>query len=224
MPTDEAQLKRDVARACRVLAAAGQDDSGLGHVSGRLHGWDRFWMKPSGLGLDEVTEDDLVLVDFDGRTLEGTRRRHGEYPIHAELMRANAATLAVVHTHPPHATALAATGRLLAPATQDAMLFYRGTPVFDGFRTLADTREKGEALAGALGDARALFLQNHGIVVAGGSVAEACAGAMILERACRLQLLAGGPFPDVPAEEVEATGRHREQQLESYFEFWARRL
>jgi L-fuculose-phosphate aldolase len=222
------ELKRDLVRACGILALAGQDDSGLGHVSGRLPGCDRFWMKPSGLGLAEVAEDDLILVDFDGQTLEGERRRHGEFPIHAEIMRVRPDVLSVVHTHPLHATALAATGTQFAQLSQDSMLFHRGAPVFDGFRTLVDTPAKGVEIAAALGDARALFLQNHGVVVAGASVAEACAGVLILERACQLQVLAaaGGPgtFRQVPPDEATEAGSHRERGLQSYFDAWVRRL
>lgn len=83
---DEGQLKRDLALA---PDPGGQrpGDSVYGHVTARLPGWDRFWMKPAWLGLEEIREEHLILVDLDGTVLAGDQPRHSEYPIHAEIMR-----------------------------------------------------------------------------------------------------------------------------------------
>src|SRR5437867_2163650 len=86
--TAESGLKRDLVLACHILAAHGQGDAIWGHVSARLPGWDRLWMKPHAMGIEEVQQDDLILIDFDGKVLAGDRPRHTEYPIHSEIMRA----------------------------------------------------------------------------------------------------------------------------------------
>ena len=65
------ELRRKLAYACRILADNGQNDSVYGHVSHRLPGADAFWMKPSAMGLDEVTPETLILLDLDGNVLAG---------------------------------------------------------------------------------------------------------------------------------------------------------
>ncbi|HET8568996.1 MAG TPA: class II aldolase/adducin family protein [Candidatus Limnocylindria bacterium] len=226
----ERALRRDLALACRILAANDQGDNVYGHVTARLAGWERCWMKPAWLGLEEVGEDDLVLIDLDGAVLGGTRERHTEYPIHTEVMRARPDVLSVVHTHPKHSIALGARGRPLRPISHEAAFFWPPeVPIFEEFTELVRTAEQGRAVARALGSGRGVFLRNHGIAVAGADVAEACVGALALERASEIQLLAesgGTAAKHTPADEAL---RKREQiwrpgAARKAFEYHARSL
>lgn len=230
MIEDERQLRRDLALSCRILAANGHGDNVYGHVTARLAGWDRYWMKPASLGLEEVHEEDLLLIDLEGRVLAGDRERHSEYPIHSEIMRARPDVLSVVHTHPKYSIAFASRDAPLRPVSHEAAYFWPpDVPVFDTFTELVRTREQGQAVAMALGDRRAMFLRNHGIAVAGADVAEACVGALALERAAEIQLLAesGGVIPKHTS--ADEALRKREQiwrpgAARSAFEYHARRL
>lgn len=198
MPISEADLKRDLAFACRILAAEGQGDNIFGHVSARAAGSDRFWMKPSRLGLEEIQTDDLLLLDYAGEVLSGRHPRHEEFPIHAEVFRARPDVMCVVHTHPPYSIAFAARGGRLRPVSHEANFFWpHGVPVFDRFTDLVKTSAQGQMVATALGEGTALFLRNHGIVVAHVSVEEAVWAALSLERAAQVQLLAQ-PSPHAP--------------------------
>lgn len=189
--TDEAALKRDLVLACRILAAEGQSDGIYGHVSARLPGGESLWMKGSGVGLDEVREEHLMRLDLGGARLEGWPRRHEEFPIHTELLRARRDAVSVVHTHPKFGIAFAARGLELRPVSHEGAYFWPpGVPTFSEFTDLVRTRAQGEAVARVLGDARAVFLRNHGVAVIGQTVAEACCAALMLERAAELQLLA----------------------------------
>jgi ribulose-5-phosphate 4-epimerase/fuculose-1-phosphate aldolase len=94
------QLRRELAYACRILAANGQNDTIYGHVTYREAGAKTFWMKPAALGLDEITPETLIRVDLEGNIVEGELPRHLERPIHAELFRARPDITCVVHTHP----------------------------------------------------------------------------------------------------------------------------
>lgn len=230
MSEDERHLRRDLALACRILAANGQGDSVYGHVTARLPGRDRYWMKPAWLGLEEVAEDDLLLVDLDGNVLAGERLRHSEWPIHSEVMRARPDVNAVVHTHPKFSIALAARGSALRPLSHEACYFWPPeVPVFEEFTELVRTPEQGRAVAGVLGAARAVFLRNHGIVVPGADVAEACCAAVLLERAAEIQLLTenGGATPKHTAADEALRKReqiYRASALRSVFEYYARRV
>ena len=124
MTADVRQLLVD---SCRILAANGQEHFAFGHVSAReAPGADRFWFKGRGLGLGEITLDDLVLLDLDGNQLGGTRPVHDEYPIHAEIFRARPEVTCVVHTHPFESAALAATAWDFRMVGQDAVNFWNG--------------------------------------------------------------------------------------------------
>lgn len=85
-----------------------------GHVTLRLRGSDgRFLMKPAGIGLEEMTPDNIITVDRDGERVDGTMPRHNEVFIHSEIQRARSDTVALVHTHPPHAAAFSSLDRPL---------------------------------------------------------------------------------------------------------------
>ncbi|MDQ7800497.1 MAG: class II aldolase/adducin family protein [Armatimonadota bacterium] len=223
-----AELRERVAVACRVLAMEGHTDITQGHVSARHPGTPYYWIKASGLGLDEVTADDVVLVDLDGNKVWGSGRPHTELPIHAEIYRARSDVMAVVHTHPPYATALAASHVPLRPVSHEGTLFWPEVPRYTFTTDLVHTREQGEALARALGSARACLMRNHGIVTVGSSVEEAALFALQLERAAKLQILAAclGPYEWTPEAEVaqKAAHLHSPRQLERNWGYYVRKL
>jgi len=179
-----------VATGCRVLAGNGHSDYIWGHAALRDPDGRGVWMKSSGIGFEETTPDDVVLVDFDGSVLAGRGRPHREWPIHTEVLRARPDVHAVVHSHPPHAIALGAAEAPLLPVSHAATLFAPGPlPRFDRTANLILTPELGVEVARALGERSALLLVNHGIVVAAADLPTAVVHAILLEDACRQQLL-----------------------------------
>ena len=231
MASSEADLKRDLAFACRILAAEGQSDNIFGHVTARQPGADQFWMKPARLGLEEIQPDDLLLLEFSGEVLAGRHARHEEFPIHAEVFRARPEVTCVVHTHPPYSIAFAARGGQLRPVSHEGNFFWpHGVPVFDRFTDLVKTAEQGQMVAVALGQGIALFLRNHGIVVAHATVEEAVWAAMSLERAAQVQLLAQAspdatvlhtPEDEMPRKKASIWSADRARAV---FEYCVRRL
>lgn len=191
-PTTD-DLRRTVALACRVLAANGHSDLVWGHASARDPEGRGVWMKASRLGFDEITKDDVLLVDSQGRVLEGEGGLHVEYPIHTEVMAARPDVGGVVHSHPEHSVALAAAGQKLLPVSHAANMFVPpDIPRFDRTADLITTAELGREVADALGSHSVVFLVNHGIVTVGPDVETAAVRAVILERACAQQLLVRG--------------------------------
>ena len=189
--TDARAVRRDLVLACRILAAEGHADNVYGHVSARLPGSETIWLKGAGVGLDEVREEHLVELSLDGRVGGGWPHLHEEWPIHTELMRDRPGVLSVVHTHPKFSIAFAARGLDLRPVSHEGSFFWPpGVATFSEFTDLVRTPAQGAAVSRALATSAALFLLNHGIAVVGGSVAEACAVAVMLERAAEIQLLA----------------------------------
>lgn len=216
------ELRRDLATCCRILWMEGHGDGYLGHVSARLPG-ETYLMKPSPLGLEEVRPEDLAVADWQGRKVEGPYPLHGELPIHTEVYRARPDVGAVIHTHPPHATALAATGEGLVPVNHDGAPFCEGVPVY-GDATLIVDAGQGRAMAAALAGGPAVLLKNHGIVTVGRTLPEALFHALSLERAARVQLLARGlgraPGDLVRLSAAEAAAIHRPDRRSGHRAFW----
>lgn len=186
-----------LADAGRVLAHEGQGDYVAGHVSLRLpDAPDRFLMKPAGLGLEEMTAENIITVDIEGNKVAGTFGRHNEVFIHSEVLRARPDCNAVVHTHAIYAVVFSSLGKPLQAVSNDGAFFANGLPVFSETTELIITPERGRAVARTLGKHGALILRNHGIVTAAPTMEEAVYLALKLNQACQAQMMAewaGGP-------------------------------
>jgi len=226
--TGEAALKRRLAEACRMLAAAGQGDDVWGHATARVPGTNTFWMKPAGLGLEEIRPEQLLLVDLDGRVLRGRLPRHSEVFIHAEVFRARPEVNGVVHTHPVPATVFSSLEVPLRPILHEGTNFVPpDVPRFTETSDLIVTPPLGRAVARTLADRPALFLVNHGIVTAGESIEEATVNALLLDKAARAQLMVPGGVPRVWTSDEEALVKRKRiynaQSLESRWAYYQRR-
>lgn len=220
-------LRVRLALACNILAMEGHTDISLGHASAREPGAQEYWVKAAGFGLEEVTPNDMILVDLEGNRRAGDRPAHRELPIHAEIYRRRPDVGAVVHTHPPHATALCATMQPLRPVTHEGVLF-PALPRFTQTTDLIITRDQGQALAKSLGPHNAVLLKNHGVVTAGGSIEEATLLAIFLEKAARMQSLAGTFGPIVWTDPEEAAAKrdriYHPRAMENFWEYYRRKL
>jgi len=184
-------IREQVAVASRVLGVEDLGDFVLGHVSVRDPDGRGVWMKATGWGFEEITPDRVQLLGWEGQILAGEGRRHVEYPIHTEIIRARRDVNSVVHAHAPHAVAFASLQVPLRPISHEGGLFV--PPDIARFTKTGDlilTRELGEALAHTLGGRNAAMMVHHGIVTAGETVEAAVVAAILLEHACRKQLLA----------------------------------
>jgi L-fuculose-phosphate aldolase len=188
--TADAALREQVAWSGRILAMGGHGDYTLGHVSARSSDGQHVLMKPNGLGLEEVTPEDVLALDMEGTRLSGAGPVHLEYVLHTEIFKARPDVGAVVHTHPPYATAFGATDAKLELLNHDAVLFRDGLATFDDTAELIMRPDQGAAVAQALGDHRALVMRGHGVIVTGKSVPWATYAALTLERVLRIQSIA----------------------------------
>ena len=199
-------LKQKLIDAGRVLYSEGLGDYVAGHVSLRLpDNPDRFLMKPAGIGLEEMNQNNIITVDLDGMKVEGVSNRHNEVFIHSEILRARPDVNSVVHAHPLHTVAFSTLGKELRAVGNDATVFHGGVPVFSETTDLITTKERGKALAETLGKRPVAILRNHGIAATGASVQESVWMSLKIERACQMQLLAenaGGPKLFVKDEDV----------------------
>jgi L-fuculose-phosphate aldolase len=224
------ELRDQVALGCRILGVEDQGDFVWGHVSVRDPEGRGIWMKASTYGFEEIGRDQVLLVSWDGEVLEGDGRRHIEYPIHTELMRAREDVDCVVHTHAPWAVAFASTHQPLRPISHEATYFVPPDVArFTKTGDLITTSELGADVAGAVGDRNAAFMLHHGIVTCGGDVVSGVMAAVLLERACRTNMRAlagGGPRSWSSDEEALSKREHcwPPALLRQAWDYLARRL
>jgi L-fuculose-phosphate aldolase len=177
-----------LAAACRILAHEGHESGLAGQVTARAEQPGTWWTLQFGYGFDEATPERMVLVDEDLKPLQGGRPNPG-VRFHVWIYRQRPDVQAILHTHPPHASALAATGGPLKIAHMDSSMLY-GTAHLPEWPGVPVADDEGRIISGALGKAKTILLANHGLLAAGASVEEATYLAVFMERACRMQLLA----------------------------------
>ncbi|HYB35766.1 MAG TPA: aldolase [Mycobacterium sp.] len=219
--------RQKVALTCRVLFDAGHDSSLAGQITARAEEPATYYTQQLGLGFDEITEDNLLVVDEDLNVLNGTGMANPANRFHSWIYRARADVQCIVHTHAFHVAALSMLEVPLIVSHMDT------TPLYDDCAFLADWpgvpvgNEEGEIISAALGDKKAILLAHHGQVVAGASAEEACSLAVLIERAAKLQLtaMAAGTVKELP--EKLAREAHdwtlTPQRSRANFAYYARR-
>ncbi|PZQ47300.1 MAG: aldolase [Rhodovulum sulfidophilum] len=216
------EARRDLAACLRMAARLGLQEGICNHFSAVVPGHrDLFLVNPYGLAFEEVRAADLVICDFEGNVLAGEGAPEATaFHIHAQLHRLVPRATAAFHTHMPWATALAMTeGEPLVYAGQTALKFW-GRVVYDrDYNGLALDGDEGARIAEGMGDADIVFMQNHGVMVIGPTIAEAWDDLYYLERAAEAQIKAlstGRKLVPVPPQLAEKTARQiREGDAES---------
>jgi L-fuculose-phosphate aldolase len=223
------EIKEKLIWAGKVLVDEGQDDFTRGHISFRLPDKPSlFFMKPHSIGLDEITVDNILTIDLDGKVVAGTARRHSEVYIHSEILKARPDVNCVLHTHPPYSIALSASNRPLLAYSQPGALFHKAVGVYDDTINLIRSDAMGASVARALGPHRAVLLKNHGTVTVGATIAETVVGMIMLENAAMIQMIteaAGETKPLFPDADIEKLRNDisRPEQFEINFEYLVRR-
>ena len=160
-PTDD-EAKKLIAAVCRRMYEKNYVVSNDGNVSVKV-GDNAFWTTPTGVCKGDIIEDMLVKVDADGNILSGSLKPSSELKMHLRLYRENEKIGAVVHAHPPVATAFACAGMALeAPILAEAVLKL-GTVPLAPYADLG-TQKVADVAAPYANDYHALLLANHGAV------------------------------------------------------------
>jgi L-fuculose-phosphate aldolase len=104
------QLRKEIIRYSHRLDAKGFVANHDGNVSARLAGEDRFLATPTARGKFDLSEADLIVVDAAGKTRAGGAKIFGEWSLHAEIYKGRPDVAAVIHAHPPEASAFGLAG------------------------------------------------------------------------------------------------------------------
>ena len=169
-PTD-AQAKADILAAGKKIYQRGLVAANDGNLSVRV-GENALWVTPTGVSKGSMTEDMLVKLDLDGNVLMGTRKPSSVVKMHLRIYRENPDVRAVVHAHPPAATAFACAGIPLdRPVLQEAVVQLGTVPVAPF--ALPGSQGVAESVAPYCRDYRGLLLEYHGAVTWGETMQQA---------------------------------------------------
>jgi L-fuculose-phosphate aldolase len=213
-----------LASACRILASEGHESGLAGQVTARGDRPGTWWTLQFGYGFEEATAERMVLVDEDLKPLEGGRPNPGTR-FHVWIYRKRPDINAIIHTHAPYASALAATGQPLKTIHMDSAMLH-GTAHLAEWPGVPVADDEGRIISAALGSAKTILLANHGLLAAAASVEEATYLAVFFERAARMQLraMAAGGFKEVRPELAEEARQFLLQPsiVGATFRYWAR--
>ncbi|MCG3212675.1 MAG: L-ribulose-5-phosphate 4-epimerase UlaF [Anaerolineae bacterium] len=176
-----------------------------GNASGRDPETGLVVIKPSGVLFDQLTSENLVVVDLQGNVVEGELKPSVDTASHLYVYRHRDDVHGMVHTHSPYATSFAIRGEpLRIYTTTSAAVFGGDIPVSD-FATIGE-EEIGREIVEKIGRNSAILLRSHGVFTLGKDVLTALKVAVILEETAQVVhfALLRGPVDPLPAEVVAA--------------------
>ena len=167
-------------------------------------------IKPSGVRYEDLTPENMVIVDLDGKVIEGELSPSSDTSSHLYIYRRRADVMGVVHTHSTYATAFAALGRPI-PVVLTSMGDEFGCTIPCGGFALIGGEAIGEVVVNSIGDSPAVLLKNHGVFTIGPTGEAAVKTAVMLEDAARTVWVAiqmGKPDEISPADVAKLHKRY----------------
>ncbi len=174
-----------------------------GNVSARDPQTGYIIIKPSGVRYEELRPEQMVILDLDGRIIEGDLKPSSDTSSHLYIYRHRPDVRGIVHTHSPYATAFAALGRPI-PVYLTAMADEFGGPIPCGGFALIGGEQIGRVVIESIGESPAVLLKNHGVFTVGPSAEAAVKAAVMVEDVAHtvwIALQMGQP-DEIPAADV----------------------
>ena len=185
-----------------------------GNVSGRDLKTGLVVIKPSGIRYEDLTPENMVVLDLDGKVVEGKYKPSSDTFAHVYVYRHRPDVNGVVHTHSTFATAWAAAGKPIPPVLT-AICDEFGGPIPVGGYAKIGGDEIGQEIVRSIGSGPAILMKNHGVFTIGKTPDAAVKAAVMVEDVARTVFYAlqlGRP-DEIPADEV---ARAHRRYLEEY--------
>ncbi len=198
----EWQTRVDLAACYRLIALYGWDDLIFTHISAKVPGTEDFLINPYGMMFHEITASSLIKVDLAGKKLMESQYEINPagYTVHSAVHEVRPDANCVLHTHTPAGVAVAAQKCGLLPLSQQS-LFVLSSLAYHDYEGVFLREDEKPRLQADLGDKHFYILRNHGLVTAGGSIADTFLMMFIFQRACEIQVMAqsgGGELVHIP--------------------------
>ena len=190
---DRHYRKSRLAGAYRIFGKFGFSEGVAGHITVRDPEYPEcFWVNPFGISFRQIKMSDLILVNEEGEIVAGKHKmlNKAAFAIHSQVHMARPDVIAAAHSHSLYGKTWSTFGRLLDPITQDSCAFYEDHGLFNDYTGVVNDSSEGERIGKALGDKKAVILQNHGLLTVGHSIEECIWWFVSMERCCQSQILA----------------------------------
>jgi len=198
------RIKEEICAVGRKLWHRSYVDGNGGNISYRLSE-DAVLCTPTLVSKSDLKPADMSLVDLDGKQLAGERARTSEILMHLEIYKSVPEAKAVVHCHPPHATAYAITGRVPPTCIIPEFEVFVGRVAISPYET-PGTKKFAETVIPFAKTHNTILLSNHGIVCWADTVTHAEWYAEVLETYCATLLIAsqlGSPITQIKPDKTQ---------------------
>ncbi len=157
-----------------------------GTVSGRDPATGNIVIKPTGFRYDRLTPSDLLVMDINGKILEGTLRPSSDTETHLYLYQHRPDIFGIVHTHSPYACTFAVLGRPI-PAVMTSAALLGGEIPIGGYAAVGG-EDIGSEIISKIGNCSAIIMQNHGVYTIASTVWQATIDAVEVEDLAKIAL------------------------------------
>lgn len=201
---EAAALRGEIIDVGRKLWTRQYVDGNGGNISVRL-GSKYVLCTPTMISKGDLQPEDICLCDLDGAILVGDRSRTSELLLHLEIYKAQPQARAIVHCHPPYATAFAMTGSAPPNGLLPEYEFFIGPAAVSPYET-PGTKAFAETVLPFVRDHNTILLANHGVVFWADTVTHAEWMTEILDTYCKTYLIAqqiGKPLNFIPEDKLQ---------------------
>jgi len=159
-----------------------------GNVSIRDQETGLIYIKPSGMPYDQITEDDVVVMNKDMEIVWGHRKPSIEYHFHISIMNARSDVNAIIHTHPVYSSAFGVTRQDIPGISEDFVQLV-GDKIINAEYSLPGTPELAINVVKALADRNAVLVPNHGTICVGTDIPMALKVCHVVEKSAHTYIL-----------------------------------
>src|SRR5215470_12946074 len=205
LDTTEA-IKEKMVLACKVLQNQGMVD-GYGHLTARLP--DNRILSTPHMPPGKVALRDIIVIDAQGKKLEGFGEPNGETAMHTSIYKARPDVQCILHYHPDELVAVSVAGQGIKVVANCGVHFYRGTPIYDS-PILIRNEQLGGKVAETLGDRNAVLLRGHGGTVVARDLDTLLRLGIDLVRTARIQIMTAS---------LGAVKTHSQEECEQMIKF-----
>jgi L-fuculose-phosphate aldolase len=185
---NEYKIKEEICEIGRRLYNRGFAAANDGNITVRLN--DReFLCTPTMVSKGFMKPEDICKVDAEGKQLAGTRKRTSEVLLHLAIYKERPDVNAVVHCHPPHATAFAVAHEPIPKCVLPEVEVFLGEVPFAVYETPGDQRFA-QTVVPFVKDCNTIILANHGTVTFGPTLENAYFNSEIIDAYCKILILA----------------------------------
>ena len=200
------EARKAVLEAARKMAEKGLVAGTSGNISLRLSSGGKkqlMAITPTSRHYDTLKNEDIPIIDFDGKRVDGKLPPSVETQLHIGIYKARKDVNAIIHTHSVYASAAAVAGLHIPPLLEDQVVYLGGEIKLADYAVSGSVELATNAVA-ALGERNAVLLANHGAVGTGRTMRDAFTACELIEKTAKVYLLTllAGKVNQLPEEAI----------------------